>query len=254
MDMDFKQRFETLWRRFFAQAELPIVFFYSENESGAEKVPAPSGHKCLIGELTRVRRGTPLSFSAGTVGCPGGQRYLGFNSSLRPDFRYFLSCGVEGGIEGERYKKTPEMVDETMEILPEFQAPAPNIVFKRWDSLNAGDNPAVVICYGHGDILSGLFTLANYDRPGPDGVLAPFAAGCGSIVQYPFLEARKAEPRAILGMFDISARPYLEGNLLTFAFPFERFRDLVEQMEESFLITHSWEKVRRRIERARAES
>lgn len=27
-----------------------------------------------------------------------------------PNFEYFLSCGIPGKLEGERYKKTPELV------------------------------------------------------------------------------------------------------------------------------------------------
>jgi hypothetical protein len=49
-------------------------------------------------------------------------------------------------------------------------------------------------------------------------------------------------------MFDVSARPCVAENLLTFAVPFEKFRTMVDNMEESFLITESWGKVRKRIE------
>jgi hypothetical protein len=50
------------------------------------------------------------------------------------------------------------------------------------------DDPEVVIFFAQPDVLSGLFTLANYDEADPNGVFAPFAAGCGSIVHYPYLE------------------------------------------------------------------
>ena len=39
--------------------------------------------------------------------------------------------GIPGKLEGERYKKTPEMVKETMEGWPVFKAPGRFIVFKR---------------------------------------------------------------------------------------------------------------------------
>jgi len=29
-----------------------------------------------------------------------------------PHFEYFLSCGIPGKLEGERYKKSPELVKE----------------------------------------------------------------------------------------------------------------------------------------------
>ena len=62
-------------------------------------------------------------------------------------------------------------------------------------------------------MLSGLFTLANYDEPQPYGVIAPFGAGCASIVDYPYKEIKAPQPRAVLGMFDVSARPCVPSDL-----------------------------------------
>jgi uncharacterized protein (DUF169 family) len=164
-----------------------------------------------------------------------------------PNFEYFLSCGIPGELEGERYKKSPELVREAMERMPEFKAPARFIVFKRWDSLEESDNPDVVVFYARPDVLSGLFTLANYDEAEQDGVIAPFSAGCGSIVLYPYLERNAERPRGVIGMFDVSARPHVHKDELTFAAPMPKFRRMVENMEESFLTTPSWARVQKRI-------
>ena len=126
-------------------------------------------------------------------------------------------------------------------------ATANKIVFKRWDKIKEGDNPEVVIFFAKPDVLSGLFTLAGFDRDDLSGTIAPFGSGCASIVQYPLAESKKEKPGAVLGMFDVSARPFVQENLFTFAIPFERFEKIVSYMEESFLITNSWEKVKRRI-------
>jgi hypothetical protein len=48
-------------------------------------------------------------------------------------------------------------------------------------------------------------------------------------------------------MFDVSARPCVEAKVLTLAVPWPKFRQMVDDMEESFLITRSWERVRARI-------
>jgi hypothetical protein len=166
---------------------------------------------------------------------------------MMPRFEYFLSCGIPGRIEGERYKKSPELVQESMKHLPVFKAPAHFIVFKRWDRLEATDEPAIVIFFAKPDVLSGLFTLANYDEAEQNGVIAPFGAGCSSIVMYPYLEKDAQRPRAVLGMFDVSARPFVHKETLTFAVPMRKFERMIVNMEESFLITSSWEKVRKRI-------
>ena len=247
MDLGFKERFVELWRKYFNGAELPITFYYTNEQGLGELVQAPTMHQCLIGVLSKVRNGQSLCFEGESIGCGGGKRYTGFTQEIMPNFEYFLSCGIPGELEGERYKKSPELVREAMKRMPEFKAPARFIVFKQWEKLEESDNPDVVIFYTRSDVLSGLFTLANYDEVEQNGVITPFSAGCGSIVMYPYLERDAERPRGVIGMFDVSARPYVHQDELTFAAPMNKFRRMVENMEESFLITPSWDGVRKRI-------
>jgi hypothetical protein len=130
---------------------------------------------------------------------------------------------------------------------PKFEAPAQYAVFKRWDKLAPDDDPAVVIFFAPPDVLSGLFTLSGYDVASTESVIAPFAAGCGSIALHPYLELSRVQPRAVLGMFDVSARPCVPAGIFSFAVPMPLFERMVGNMEESFLITDSWKKVQRRI-------
>lgn len=248
MDMKLKDDFLARWKKYFNGSELPVIFFYSNQTGSSEPVSPPSGHRCFICELAGVREGKSLVFDIDSVSCGGGKRYLGFSEDVMPNFEYFLSCGIEGKLEGERYIKSPELVRVLMEKMPFFKAPGRYIHFKHWDMLEQADEPEVVIFFAGADILSGLFTLANFDREDASGVFAPFGSGCSSIVHYPYLEKKAEKPRATLGMFDVSARPCVADNILTFAVPFEKFRTMVDNMEESFLITESWAKVRRRIE------
>jgi uncharacterized protein (DUF169 family) len=250
MNIERKKKFIELWQSYFGDTELPITFYYTDQEGCAEKVKAPAGHQCFIGVLSKVRKGTVLSFDVDSIGCRGGKRYLGFSEQMVPRFEYFLSCGIPGRLEGERYKKTPELVKELMKRMPPFKAPARFIVFKRWDMLEESDEPAVVIFFAKPDVLSGLFTLANYDEVEQNGVITPFGAGCSSIVMYPYLERDSQRPRAVLGMFDVSARPFVPKETFTFAIPMNKFDRMIDNMDESFLITPSWEKVRKRISRA----
>jgi uncharacterized protein (DUF169 family) len=194
-----------------------------------------------------VREGRSFVYSADTPGCTGGKRYTGFSQTLRPNFEYFLSCGIPGELEGERYKKTPELVEEHLQRNPPFQAPAEYLVFKRWDRLMEEDQPVAVVFFATPDVLSGLFTLANYDYANTDGVIAPMGSGCASIINYPYLESASATPRCVLGMFDVSARPCVPEEVLTFTVPMRRFEQMVANMDESFLITKSWNEVRERL-------
>jgi hypothetical protein len=54
-------------------------------------------------------------------------------------------------------------------------------------------------------------------------------------------------PRAVIGMFDPSARPCVPEDVLTFAVPIKKFEKMIGYMEETFLITETWKTVRKRI-------
>lgn len=247
MDMALKDRFLELWQKYFPNAELPITFYYAKKEGSADKVKPGLLARCLIASLGKVRNGRSLAFNAKAVQCAGGRKYLGFSENIMRHFDYFLSCGLPGRVEGERYKQSPELVKEFMENVPSFKAPAPFIVFKRWDNLEAGDDPEVVIFFATVDVVAGLFTLANFDQTGLEGASTPMGAGCATIVAYPYREKDSPHPRAVIGMFDISARPFVQKDRLSFAVPLTRLATMMDYMEESFLITDSWKKLRKRL-------
>ena len=251
MNLKLKEKFSKLWPKYFNGASLPITFYYTDEAGRAEPMKPTSGHRCIIGDLIKVREGTSVSYDAESIGCLGGKRYLGYSKTIAPNFEYFLSCGIPGRLEGERYKKSPELVREVMKQMPTFTAPGRFIVFKRWDQLGKEDNPEVVVFFAPPDVISGLFTLANYDEVEPNGVIAPFGAGCGSIIHHPYLETKSRRPRCVIGLFDVSARPYVPPDVLTFSVPMSKFTRMVDNMEESFLITGSWEKIQKRISKAK---
>jgi hypothetical protein len=245
--MNLKKEFLDKWNKYFKNADLPFAFFFSNHEEYAEFLRPVKGHVCMIGQLGVVLKGKTLSFTGETIGCFGGIRYAGFPAPDFPYFNYFLSCGIEGELEGERYKKTPELVEQYVKDMPVPRAEGKYIVFKRWDKLDESDEPQAVVFFAAPDVLSGLFTLANFRTLDPQAVIAPFCSGCGSIISYPLAERDKENPKAIIGMFDVSARPFVKEGILSFAAPMNKFRQMVEDMDESFLITGSWDKVRRRI-------
>jgi hypothetical protein len=247
MDMQLKDKFLILWKKYFNNVELPITFYYTDEEKHAEFVKPGSVSRCIIGALSNVRKGKSSCYNIESVGCFGGKRYLGFTEKIRPNFEYFISCGIPGELEGERYKKSPGLVKEFMKKTPVFKAPASYVVFKRWDKLEDTDAPEVVIFFVKPDVLSGLFTLSNFDLAEQNGVITPMGSGCSTIVQYPYLEKDSEHPRGVIGMFDVSARPYVQENVLTFAVPMKRLATMIGNMEESFLTTDSWQTVQKRI-------
>jgi uncharacterized protein (DUF169 family) len=247
MSETFANFFLSLWDQYFAGADLPIAYYYADQVREEDLAETVNLDRCLIGNLKRVQDGYAFVYDVHTPGCSGGKRYTGFSKTLRRKFEYFLSCGIPGELEGERYKKSPQLVKEYLENHPAFEAPGKYLVFKRLDKLAQEEKPLAVIFFATPDVLSGLFTLANYDRADPYGVICPMGSGCSSIINQPYLEAQSENPRCILGMFDVSARPCVPEGKLTFTIPMQRFEQMVANMEESFLKTHSWDLVRKRL-------
>ena len=249
MDIELKERFLERWNKYFPKAELPIVFYYSDQPDQAELLKPSSDWRCLFADLARVRNGKSIALDAVSIGCAGGKKYLGYDLEPRPYFENFLSDGIPGKMEGIRFKKSPELVRIVSKHQPEFSAPGKYIVFKRWDALETNDKPLAVIFFAIPDVLSGLYSLANFDEPDPNSVIAPSGSGCSSIVYFPYHELESDHPRAIIGMFDISARPFAPPAILSFTVPWPKFVRMVQNMDESFLITEQWNQIRIRLSR-----
>ena len=247
---------EERWKQFretLGLQESPLGVYYT-NDQPVGKTPmagmAPGVHHCMIGLLRRARHhGDTVYFDRKHFGCPGGAYYMGFIESPLPDIEYFLSCGIPGQMEGERYIKTPELAREYFSRMKPRPAPARYCVFKPLDQFSGDERPEIVVFFATPDLLSGLFTLTNYALERTDGAYAPFGSGCGTLLTYPLKEAEKEEPRAVLGMFDVSARPMVEKDVLTLSMPYTVFLKLLENVSGSFLQTESWKRVLQRIQK-----
>ncbi len=223
--------------------EEPLAFFYSDLEPRGFR-PEEDGWMCVVAALGRARRGETVYFDREHFGCPGGGYYLGF-CERRPDLEYFVSTGIPGQTEGEHYKKSPELVRAFLQANPVAPAPARYAVFQPMSALSEDQEPSIVICFGTGDELSGLLGLANYARA-EDAVICPFGSGCSTIVTFALREAQHDPPRAVLGMFDPSARPFVATEELSFAAPLALWIEMLQHADESFLKTATWAKVRKR--------
>jgi len=249
IDPELKNDFLNKWEKYFPGAGLPIVLMRSDSLRDIPPAKKGSGHHCLMSDIARVFKGESLGFGIDNIGCGGGLRYCGFADSLRPGFEHFLSYGIPGKMEGERYKKDPKTVEKMMAKVRNLDNPYRWVIAKPFKEISERDDPEVVLFYATPDVLAGLFTLANFDRTDLFGVKAPFSAGCGSVIQYPMLSSYVGTADCFMGMFDISARPYIPEGMVSFAIPAARFKVLVGYMDESFLITNSWKAISKRIKK-----
>ena len=149
----------------------------------------------------------------------------------------------------ERVKKSYDHVESVYKHRPPKEAPGKYLVFKRWDTLGEQDDPQVVIFFVTPDVIAGLHGLANFDTMTPYSVIAPFCTACDAIVGFPLSELESKDPKAVLGSMDPSARIYFKPNISTFAAPWPKLLSMMENMDESFLKTEGWLKVKSRSQK-----
>lgn len=231
-------------------APVAIVLTDEKPDKATEFVEGRRG--CVVTLMTAAMKGRQAVLSRKTFGCLGGAAGLGFGN-LYPHFpggfEYFLSVGRgEGYPEGEAYKKSPELVENFLQILPFTDIPYEYVVFKPLSDVDMEkEEPKIIVFYANPDQLSALVVLANYGRTGNDNAVIPFAAGCQSCCLLPLNEAAKEQPQAVVGMLDISARPFIDADLLSFSIPFSMFREMEDNIAGSFLDKHAWKKIADRI-------
>lgn len=229
------------------------VLFTNEKPQGA--LEFKEGHwGCVAAMLTAAAKGRQAVFSRTTFGCEGGGIGLGLTQQYSAGMEYFLSTGGEGfapvaGIrEPEGFKKTPELAKAWMDSVPSIKIEEQYIVFKALSEVNsAEEEPKVVVFYANPDQLTALVVLANYGRPGFDSVMVPFASGCQTTCLFPWSEAASEQPRAVIGMTDISVRPRIDADLLSFSVPYIMFKEMENNVAGSFLDKHEWKKIAERI-------
>jgi hypothetical protein len=231
---------------------LPVAIIFTDQKPQGALQFKEDQRGCLIPMLVTAARGKTAVFDRDTVPCRGGMAGLEFGAYSNPEaLAYFLSVGGgPSGREGEGYKKTPELAREAMRGLPYTDAPETYRVFRPLNVLDPdldGETPRVVVFLANADQISALVTLANYGRPTNDNVIVRFAAGCQSCCLLPDQLNHEEPLRAVLGMTDISARPYVPADVLSFAVPWPMLLEMEGNVRGSFLDRKDWQKVKARL-------
>jgi len=228
---------------------------------------------CVMWLFANAAKGQICVFDRETYGCWGGgvglgfgNQYINFPGGIECFYR-FLSDGnkkwktgqrvaqeiknfvrkdfLEDFLNGERYKKSFELVKKFVEQLPIIDIPQKYVVFKPLRDVDLNkEEPKVIVFLVNPDQLSALITLANYNREGNENVIIPWAAGCQTIGVLAYKEAKSKTPRAIVGLTDISARRNIRRQLdkdsLSFAIPLKMFQEMEENLKHSFLQRPTW--------------
>jgi uncharacterized protein (DUF169 family) len=219
-------------------------------------------HGCVISLLNSAAQGKTAVFDRKTFGCLGGGTGLGFGDTYKNfpgGIDHFLSTGNEAFCKtefgktiaqqmphlehGEGYIKTPELAKKFIESLPMIDVATHYVVFKPLEKLSNAETPSTVVFLANPDQLSALVVLANYARETGDNVLAPFGAGCHQIGIIPYKESESIQPKAVIGLTDITARKIVGKDILSFAIPYKMFLEMEANVEGSFLEKGDWLKI-----------
>ena len=106
--------------------------------------------------------------------------------------------------------------------------------------------PDLVYTFATPDQLSALVILLGSHNGRILNTLAPFGAACHSIV-FAAEQMDKADPMAIMGLFDISQRRPALKNLLSLTVPHALWETMNQDLDKSCLTTHSWKAIEERL-------
>ena len=187
-------------------------------------------------------------------------------------FCSFLSNGIEGATdrkayeatiaqsfdarhkkmltEGERFLKSPAVVREFLKNLPVYDAKDRYIVMKPVTQVSEGEEVKSIVFVATADQLAALSILANYGTANiRNGIIvAAGAAGCQAIGVCTYAEGESENPRAVVGLTDLSARkavrPMLGKDVLTFSVPFSLYLAMEQNVAGSFLELDLWKELR----------
>jgi len=251
--------------------EEPLGMFYSQDKPTEGFSPKPAllptsemeaqgevnwgalfeGFSCVMGNIWRARRkGTTAYFDQERFGCLGGAFYLGFLKPQLEFITYYVSTGIPDQVQGEYYLESPEITRHFFKTIDPRPAPARFCIFKPLSQFTADEQPELVTFFARGETLCGLNQLATFVTNDFEAVYSPFGAGCSNLVSWPLKYLAEKKLKAVLGGWDPSDRKFLKPDELSFTVPWEMFEQMVQRWTESFLTTHTWDVVRKKINRS----
>jgi uncharacterized protein (DUF169 family) len=251
----------------------PVALLWSDEKPEKAIEFKQGGFGCVMFLFANAARGRTAVLGRETFGCWGGGVGIGFGNRYvdfpggEECFYYFLSSGnknsptgqIVGGhlksagmnefyddfMEGERYLKGPEQVKSFINNMPITDIPAKYVIFKPLTQVNeTKEIPQTITFIVDPDQFSALVVLAHHDRKNFGNITVPFAAGCQSIGILTYAEKESPQPRAVVGLVDLSARKsvrkLLGSNFLTFSVPLSFFNEMEKNVDTSFLFRNTW--------------
>ncbi len=252
--------------------EEPMGMFYTDEEPQGGSTPKPgqlpsveleamnaidwnglwNDFSCVIGHIWIARKKKSCAyFDKDRFGCLGGAFFLGYLKPQLDFIVHYVSTGMPDALEGERFLASPATTRRFYETIDPRPAPKRFCVFKPLTQFGADEQPELVIFFDRPEVISALHQLASFVTDDIEAVLSPFGSGCANIVTWPLKHIAEGRLKAVLGGWDISDRPFLKTDEITFTVPFEMYRLMLERWRSSFLTAKAWTTAKKKIARSR---
>ena len=253
----------------------PVAILWSNIKPEGALQIKPHGQTCIMPFFAQVAtKGKTAVFDRESYGCPGAIAGLGFGNGYYKAFggagvdfmSAFFTKGAESSsdpkgycatvqhipqreqqkfIYGERLHKNTDKAKRFMtQDLPITDIAEKYVIFTPLSKVKPSETPVVVVFLADPLQITGLITLVGAVREGTDPVRAPPMAACQQIGAFVYDEARKKEPRAVLGYTDLAARANvgktIPENYFTFAVPFSLYLEIEEEAKNGVFDGPIW--------------
>lgn len=231
--IEFAEKFKEY---FGEKSQLPIVVKYSIEPYGTlENIGG-----CMFKQFHKAFNGESISFCKGTLTCGGGKLYNGLG--LIPPGVYNFVSNIE------KYKQNPVIAEKSISLINPQLSEKPYINFIRVDKLENFEDTEGLIFFADPDVISGLFTWANYDHEDINSVQSPWGSGCSATVTALVNENKRNGRHCFIGLLDVSARIFFKSNIISFSIPMCRFEEMLKTLDKCCVSgAPAWLKLKKRI-------
>ncbi len=226
----------------------PIAYFRMQNKPENCLAFKNDNEGCVMPLIFSAAKGKTTMFGPGQAGWNCGRFYLGYRDSIFPGIEYFLSQGP--------FTREPEKLTKTARLAKKFidAAKPENLVtdysiFKPVEYLVENEKPLLITLFLNPDQASAVVSLLAFNDPLSERVKTRWGSACSTTVTIPLQYLEEGKEVALWGLFDITVRPKIPKELLTITMPHSLFREICENLDNSFVITERWEKIMKRNEK-----
>ncbi len=179
----------------------------------------------------------------------GGWTYLGFSDKYRDRIARYVTTGLPDRA-GEHYMPEPASMYSFFDDIDIQKAPAHYCIVKPLNQFRDKEQPELITFFVRAERLTGLCHLTYFALNDHHAVILPFGAGCSGTFAWPRTYQLKGLRRAVIGCTDISCRPYMKTDELSFTVTPDILTDMIIAAPQSFLSGHSWQGVLKKIKQS----